>query len=171
MSERRHARVVNTGEVEARTLTKGSRFGGTMRGLSVQTGARAIGCSLYEIDPGRRAFPMHFHCANEEAIYVLEGTGTLRLGKEEVAVRAGDWIALPVGPDHAHQLINDGDRTLRYLCVLTQVPTEVVGYPDSGKVGLIGSESPEARARGEHWLRLVLRGGEQVDYYDGEDIG
>jgi uncharacterized cupin superfamily protein len=34
-------------------------------------------------------------------------------------VRAGDWLALPVGPDHAHQMINDGEAPLIYPCVAT----------------------------------------------------
>jgi hypothetical protein len=30
---------------------------------------------------------------------------------------------------------------------------------------------PDARARGELWMRVVIREGESVDYYDGEDVG
>jgi len=102
---------------------------------------------------------------------VLDGTGTLRIGEQEVAVRAGDWITLAVGPEHAHQLINDGGRTPRYLCLSTLLATDVVGYPDSRKVGLIAAESVERSARGDVWQRLLTREGESLDYYDGEDIG
>jgi uncharacterized cupin superfamily protein len=35
------------------------------------------------VPPGRRAWPYHYHLENEEAIYVLEGLGTLRIDEEE----------------------------------------------------------------------------------------
>src|SRR5271170_2467017 len=62
--------------------------------LSGSTGARMLGASIYELPPGASAFPCHYHCANEELLYVLAGEGTLRLGEERVAVRAGSFIAM-----------------------------------------------------------------------------
>jgi hypothetical protein len=41
--------------------------------------------------------------------------------------------------------------------------TEIVGYPDSKKIGAM------AAPRGERWLRLIARESSAVDYYDGED--
>jgi uncharacterized cupin superfamily protein len=32
--------------------------------------------------------------ANEEALFVISGSGTARIGDQRVAVRAGDWIAV-----------------------------------------------------------------------------
>src|SRR5262245_46144049 len=84
----------------------GHHFGARARPLGRNAGATRLGCTLYELPPGKRGFPFHYHLANEEAIYILEGEATLRLGNREIAVRVGDYIALPVGPDHAHQLIN-----------------------------------------------------------------
>ena len=70
-------------------------------------GGEKLGCSLYEVPPGRRAWPYHYHLANEEAIYVLEGSGTLRIGGEEIRVSQGDYVALPASAQAAHQLVND----------------------------------------------------------------
>lgn len=39
-----------------------------------------IGTSLYKLLPGNKAFPFHCHYGNEEAIFILSGNGTLRLG-------------------------------------------------------------------------------------------
>jgi hypothetical protein len=39
-------------------------------------GGEKLGYSLYEVPLGRRAWPCHYHHANEEAIYVLYGSGT-----------------------------------------------------------------------------------------------
>jgi len=78
--------------------------------------------------------PLHAHHVNEEAIFMLEGEGTLRLGTERVPVRVGDWIALPPGEGHAHQLLADRGVDIAYLCVSTMKPVDVVTYPDSQKV-------------------------------------
>jgi uncharacterized cupin superfamily protein len=94
---------------------------------------------------------------------VVSGRGTARMGDERVAVRAGDWIAYPVGPEHPHQMINDSDAPLVYLCVSTAHTAEVVGYPDSKKIGLRAWERFD-----KPWLRMVVREGESIDYYDGE---
>jgi uncharacterized cupin superfamily protein len=50
-----------------------------------------------EVSPGRTAWPYHYHTANEEAIYILHGAGTLRVGNVRSTVTAGDYIALPAG--------------------------------------------------------------------------
>jgi uncharacterized cupin superfamily protein len=47
-------------------------------------------------------------------------------------VRPGDWIALPPGPAHAHQMVNSSAaEPLVYLCVSTMHGVEIVEYPDS----------------------------------------
>jgi uncharacterized cupin superfamily protein len=171
MSERRHPNVMNLSDAPSRTQEKGTKFGFVAKSLGQATGAAGIGCSWYEVPPGRAAFPAHFHCANEEALFVLEGEGTLRIGKDTVALRAGDYVTLPTGPDYAHKLTNTGAAPLRYLCMSTLGKgAEVVGYPDSKKIGAMGVPAtwrfPEPA-----WVRLVARADAGVDYYDGEDVG
>ena len=170
MADRRHAHIVNLSEIEGRTRKTGKRFGGTMKMVGASSGARGVGCTWYEIEPGRSAFPTHFHCANEEAIFVLEGEGMLRLGDERVPVRALDWITMPTGPKFAHQLTNTGSTPLRYLCMSTMTNAEVVGYPDSKKVAALAAESYPSAMKGEHWVRFIAREGTSLDYFDGEDV-
>jgi uncharacterized cupin superfamily protein len=160
---RRHPNVVNVAELKAGGFEKGKRFALANKPLGRATGARGIGCSCYEIPPGKTAFPHHYHCANEESVYVLEGTGTLRIGAETVQVGPGDYATFPVGPAHAHQLLNTGPSPLRYLCFSTMLGTEVVGYPDSKKIGAMSYTSA-----GESVVRIMVRDTSGVDYYDGE---
>jgi len=160
---RRHPNVVNLTELKAGGFEKGGRFALANRPLGRATGARGIGCSWYEVPPGRTAFPNHYHCANEESLYVLEGTGTLRIGQDEVPVGPGDYATFPVGPACTHQLLNTGTGPLRYLCFSTLLPTEVVGYPDSKKIGAMGYT-----AAGESMVRIMVRQDSGVDYYEGE---
>jgi uncharacterized cupin superfamily protein len=171
MSEqnRRHPNVVNLSELEAQKQEKGKRFGSAFKPLGAATGARGIGCSWYEVPPGRTAYPAHYHCANEEAVFILEGEGTLRIGNERVAIRPGDYMTFPTGPDTAHQLLNTGTVPLRYLALSTLNNVDVVGYPDSGKLGAI-ARPPGKGWTEKPWVRSVLPMRASVDYYDGEQV-
>ncbi|HKO50122.1 MAG TPA: cupin domain-containing protein [Polyangiaceae bacterium] len=167
---RRSPHVVTVAEVEGTTSSTGATFGSTRKHLGVATGGRQLGCSWYEVPPGRSAFPRHFHCANEEAIYVLEGEGRLRLGEETLTLSAGAYVTIPVGPNHAHQFANTGESPLRYLCLSTMHPTEVVGYPDSKKVLALGSAPSSPGSPAEPWIRLLAFEPSSVGYFDGEDL-
>ncbi len=120
---------------------------------------------MIELPPGKTAWPLHYHHANEEAIYLLEGEATLRLGDERIRVQAGDYIALPAGPDDAHQLTNTGAAVVRYLVISTMTKPDVCVYPDSNKVGVVGAlTDDEGRVRPV----VTFPASADVDYWDGE---
>ncbi len=157
----RPANIVQQDDVAPLERSHGDKFALKGRSLGVAAGSQKLGCTLYEVPPGKTAFPAHVHHANEEAIYVLSGTGSLRLGRERHPVGAGDYIALPAGGP-AHQLLNTGATLLEYLCFSTIVSPEVVEYPDSGKVGaMVGTRTAPV-------LRAIYMKDSQVDYYEGE---
>jgi uncharacterized cupin superfamily protein len=170
---RRHPNVVNVDEIEGQNRSAGTRFGATRKNLGAATGGRALGCTWHEVAPGRAAYPRHFHTANEEAVYVLEGRGTARIGDAEVAIGPGDFIGMPVGPEHAHQIINSGDAPLRYLVFSTMINVEIVGYPDSKKVGAMAASDLRAAFTGaaKLWVGHIGREADTVGYFEGEDIG
>jgi uncharacterized cupin superfamily protein len=99
---------------------------------------------------------------------VLAGTGTLRLGAEIHAVRAGDVIACPAGgAETAHQLVNSGADDLRYLAISTMREPEVCEYPDSGKIIAVAGAAPGGDLA-QRTLELCMRRDGEVDYWDGE---
>lgn len=159
---RRHPNIVNQDELSPTEISKGKHHS-IGRRFGPAAGNQQLGAMLMELAPGKISFPFHYHCANEEAIYVVSGKGTARIGDARVAIRAGDWIAHPVGPAHAHQMINDSDAPLVYLTISTTHKCEVVGYPDSKKIGAIAGESFE-----KPWIRQLSRSGDSLDYWDGE---
>jgi uncharacterized cupin superfamily protein len=164
---RRHPHVVNIDEVAVVDVPHG-KFAPRERYLAGAAGGRQLGCSLVELSPGAVAWPFHYHCANEEAIYVLEGTGTARIGDARVEIRVGDYLSFPAGEAGAHQTINTGAVPLRYLCFSTMVPTDVIGYPDSGKIGARHSEiAPDGSRRCV--IRANFHPADAVDYWSGED--
>jgi uncharacterized cupin superfamily protein len=125
--------------------------------LAAGTAARQLGCAVDVVPPGRQSCPYHLHHAQEEMFVILEGRGTLRVAGERLAVKAGDVLFLPAGPDYPHHLINDSDAPLKYLSVSTRQKPEICDYPDSGK--------SMAWADG---ARLVQRPADALDYWDGE---
>jgi uncharacterized cupin superfamily protein len=161
------AHPIRTDNLEWESHGKGSRIGCRRKPLTVAAGGSKLGCSLYELTPGKRSWPYHYHHGNEEAIYVLEGQGTLRLAKREHAIRAGDYVALPVGPGGAHQVVNTSSRTLRYLCVSTMIEPDITVYPESRKVGLYAGAAPGGRKE-DRTLHVFLRSEPRLDYWDGE---
>ena len=160
--------IVNSHRMEwTQEQEHGERFAFKRKTLSRKSGGKNLGCSLFQVPPGKTAFPFHLHYSNEEAIYILKGKGSLRLGEKTFAVETGDYIALPVGKDHPHQLINNSDSMLEYLCLSTMKFPEVAEYPDSGKVGVMTGSAPPGAGVKTGLLRLFDQSA-TLDYYDGE---
>jgi len=81
--------------------------------------------------------------ANEEAIYVLEGSVTLRIGEEEVPISKGYYVTFPAAREEgAHQLVNTSNSMVRYLCLSTMIEPDAMVYPDSGKIGVFMGAAP-----------------------------
>ena len=120
--------------------------------------AAHLDVSVYEIPPGKAAYPYHYHAGNEEVFFILSGSGLLRTPDGERTVTAGDFLYFPNNEKGAHKLTNVSDHEpLVYVDFDTRHDPEVVFYPDSGKVGVSGGG-----------MRLFVPTDQQVDYYDGE---
>jgi uncharacterized cupin superfamily protein len=133
--------------------------------LAAAVDADALGASLYELPPGARSWPYHYHTANEEALYVLAGEGTLRAADGEHDLAAGDYVALPADESGGHQVVNDGDGPLRYLAVSTMEEPDVTRYPEMGKVGVFVGAPPGGR--GERSFHAYYDADGTVDYWEG----
>lgn len=62
---REHSNVVNEQDLEWGEQSHGEKFGYRRKQLGSAAGGEKLGCSLYEVPPGRRAWPYHYHLANE----------------------------------------------------------------------------------------------------------
>ncbi|MDD7908866.1 MULTISPECIES: cupin domain-containing protein [Pseudovibrio] len=124
---------------------------------------KKLGIGYNEVQPGKSACPFHCHHNEEEIFVILEGKGTYRYGQNKVSFSAGDVLGAPTGgPETAHQIINTGSMTLKYLAIANKSETEVCEYPDSGKFQ-VTSYKPGGR------LRHCGRESENhVNYWDGE---
>ncbi len=120
-------------------------------------GAGLIGGSLYELDPGERTWPFHFHHANEEWLLVVRGRPSLRASDGERELTEGDVVCFPRGPDGVHQVVNRSDSPVRVLVLATTIAPEIVEYPDSDKVGIRAPSSS-----------YNLRREPRLEYWEGE---
>lgn len=158
--------IRNIWEAEATQHASGDRFEAQVAALAAPLGAKAIGANLTRVPPGKAAWPLHHHHANEEHFFIVRGAGTLRYGAATHAVKAGDYIVTPAGgADRAHQLVNTGAEELVYLSLSTLMTPEVVGYPDSGKTGVAYFASDGNRQR----FLLEDRNRDSKQYWEGED--
>lgn len=121
-------------------------------------GAEKIGASLYELAPGQRTFPYHWHQVEEEWLIVLRGAPTLRDPSGERRLAPGDCVLFKRGPEGAHTIRNDTAEPVRLLMLSSDAEAEIAFYPDSGKVGIFGEG-----------LRKLLREDAEVDYFEGEE--
>jgi len=168
MSADRHPQVLNLRDVKPTEFTHGAKFGGTRKRLAATTGSKEIGCSWFEIPPGRQNFPHHYHFGNEEAFFVLSGSGSLRLGDARIPIEAGDYIACPPGSGSAHAIVNTGTEPLRYLGISTAHATDVVVYADSKKFSAVGGADMHKGLKAAPFFKIV-KDQPDVDYFLDEE--
>jgi uncharacterized cupin superfamily protein len=131
--------------------------------ISTHIGAKNLAYNLTVLPPGKAQCPFHCHRGEEEMFFILEGEGELRFGGKRYPIRKHDVIACPPGgPEVAHQIINTGTTTMRYLALSTLAEIDVCEYPDSQKV-LIVTGKP-----GQPGLHKMFRAENTVSYYDRE---
>ncbi len=158
--------IVNIEDVEQDGWTQGNRLALQRRQLGAAAGGKMIGCSLLEVPKGKQPFPYHYHTANEESIYVLEGEGSLRHPDGETPLRPCDYVAFRVGAEGAHA-ITATTETLKFLCFSTMIEPEISVMPDSGKYGLFAGSAPGGKKE-DRTVFAFHRQGDNVHYFDGE---
>jgi uncharacterized cupin superfamily protein len=132
--------------------------------LGRQAGCEHLGLSLFELEPGSAAFPLHYHFGNEEMLIVLSGELGLRNPDGERALDEGEVVALPVGEAGAHQVINRGDGPARFLIASEMNAPDIVLRLDSQKVSASGIRPGSLD---EGYLEIFNRR-DAVDFWDGE---
>ncbi len=132
--------------------------------LARQAGARRLGASLFELEPGEAAFPYHFHFANEEMLVVVSGRPSLRGPDGVRELEEGEVVAFPVGERGVHQVVNRSDTPVRVLVVSEMIGPDVIVMPDAGKVQA-RENAPGAPDPG---LWEVFRSSDAVGYLEDE---
>jgi len=113
-------RVFSYHEVESKKAEEGAKGLSVRWLITKEMGAENFAMRLFEMKPDGYS-PRHSHPWEHE-VYVLEGEGVVYGGGEEKRFEAGDVIFIP--PNEEHQLINTGDKVVRFLCLIPYARTE-----------------------------------------------
>jgi uncharacterized cupin superfamily protein len=133
--------------------------------LGYQVGAKRLGASLIEIEPGNAAFPLHYHLGNEEMLIVIAGTPTLRDANGERVLPEGEVVTFPIGEDGAHQVINRTEAPVRILMLSEMVAPDIVVRPESGKISAFG-RPPGGHGEGMHGIYYER---DSTPFWEGEE--
>ena len=101
------------------------------RVLGDRFGLTHFGVNLTELRPGAASSLRHWHGAEDEFVYVLEGTPTLVTDAGETALAPGMCAGFRAGSGDGHRLENRSAAIVRYLEIGNRSAAETVEYPDA----------------------------------------
>jgi uncharacterized cupin superfamily protein len=100
------------------------------RALTGPMGLTQFGVNLTTLEPGAMSAHRHWHRAEDEAIYVLEGEITLIDDSGETTLTPGMAAGFPAGEANGHHLVNKSTQPATYLEIGTRADSEDATYPD-----------------------------------------
>lgn len=126
--------MVNIDEIEWDEWSHGEEYASRSKRLSDAAGGRSVATQMKELDAGKQSSPLHFHTAEEEHLFLVEGEATLLQGDECVHLIAGDYVCFLPGDDRGHALLNHSGNVCRYLMIGQRDHRDSVVYPEEGQV-------------------------------------
>lgn len=102
--------------------------------ISEAGGLTQFGAFIEILQPGSRSSIKHWHSAEDEMVYVLEGEITLIEGSTETLLRPGDAATFRAGVPVGHYLENRSGNATRCLIVGTRASIDKITYPDHDRV-------------------------------------
>ncbi len=125
--------------------------------LGRKLGLTRIGIHHNRLLPGRRTSYPHAESAEEEFVFVLEGTPDVWIDGELHRLAEGDAVAFPAGTGICHTFVNNTDREVRLLVIgEANKPENRIRYPLN--------EAHEA-TRTDRWIDWPKR---QLGVHDGK---
>jgi len=105
-------------------------------------GLTQYGVNLLRLAPGVWSSQRHWHAAEDEFVYVLEGEVVLVSNAGEEVLRAGDCAGFKAGERDGHQLQNRGNADALVLEVGGRNPQhDAVDYPDIDMMIPVGTRT------------------------------
>jgi uncharacterized cupin superfamily protein len=101
--------------------------------LGVAAGLTQFGVNLTRVPPGQWTSQRHWHTAEDEFVWVIEGEVVLVTSRGEQVLRSGDCAGFAAGVADGHHIQNRSDRE----AVLIEIGSRRSGedachYPDNG---------------------------------------
>lgn len=121
-------------------------------------GLTQFGVNLTRLKPGAASALRHWHEAEDEFVYVLEGEIMLIEDGGTTVLQRGDAAGFKAGVANGHHLVNKSQRDALYLEVGTRAKRERAHYSDVDLIYDRGDESG---------VRFSRRSGEAYPKSDG----
>ena len=146
--------LIKVGQIEIRYLVDGAKKGG-------------LGVFEMTVPAGAIVPPPHSHTANEECVYVLEGTLHYSVDGVSRDLEPGDWMSTPRGS--THHFINKTDAAVRALVRILREErmdglhshdfrADLLGWIAGRRVASAAGQDRKTRARGKRRRCFRLRG-------------
>jgi len=103
----------------------------------------ALSSSVYVLNPGKTSGLYHYHHGTEEILIMIKGTPLLRTPTETRRLEEGEVIAFGIGPESAHQVINDTENEVRMIFVGHETSPDAVEYPDEGLISIMAKTNSQ----------------------------
>ncbi|MFK3737007.1 cupin domain-containing protein [Massilia sp. TN1-12] len=102
-----------------------------------------FGAFIEVLQPGAQSSIKHWHSAEDEMVYVLDGEVTLVEGETETVLRPGDAATFRSGVAVGHTLHNRSALPTRCLVVGTRAALYRITYPDHDRVCIRDRSLPD----------------------------
>jgi uncharacterized cupin superfamily protein len=113
-------------------------------------GFKALGIHHLRLEPGRRSSFPHAESAEDEFVYVIEGTPDVWIDGQLHRLQSGDAVGFPAGTGLAHSFLNNSDSVVRLM---------VVGDTSKRANKIVYPVNPERRkVRKDWWEDAPVRG-------------
>ncbi|EEA04311.1 Cupin 2 conserved barrel domain protein [Burkholderia sp. H160] len=100
--------------------------------LARMLGLKRIGIHHVRLLPGRRTSYPHAESAEEEFVYVLEGTPDAWIDGHLHRLKPGDSVAFPAGSGICHSFLNNTGQEVRLIVIgETPKPENRIRYPQN----------------------------------------
>lgn len=114
--------------------------GRTKKKLGDLFGLSNFGVNLTQLEPGSASALFHSHSHQDEFIYVLEGTPTVKIGTEVYLMNPGECIGFKAGTGEAHHLINNSNQNVIYIEIGDRTLNDSVEYPNDDIQATLSAE-------------------------------
>jgi uncharacterized cupin superfamily protein len=122
------------------------------RRLAPASGLTDFGVSHVTLEPGAWSSQRHWHDGEDEFLVMIEGEAVLVEDHGRTVLGPGDLAAWPKGNTNGHHLINESDRSCRFLAFSGGTNTgggysdiDMMWTPDDRYVHKDGTPYPESK--------------------------
>lgn len=138
MSKDRHSAPIHYEDVKSRPAKspypppydEGFHPDMTWKPVGAMLGLTNFGVNVVTLPPGGRSAERHWHKAQDEFVYVIDGDLTIVSEVGETPLSTGQCVGFKAGVPDGHNIENKSKKPATYLCVGDRAHPEHVTYPD-----------------------------------------